>query len=223
MPLESLAYTGYDISSFKEGDAFNEINNHEVCNKYYNKKLESKNKVHRQEKKFARIDNKTFPEHFSTDNYFRYQRNFDNKDVIVTQKLHGTSIRLGNCLVRRPLNRYEKVLKFLGVSINDTTYDGIRGSRKVIKNQNAEPSSHYYKEDIWKFMNDKYCNLIPKDYIIYGEIIGWVGESPIQKNYTYQIPKNEAELYVYRITIVNQDGIQTDLSWKQIVEFCDTN
>jgi len=52
------------------------------------------------------------------------------------------------------------------------------------------------------------------------EIIGWAGEKEIQKNYTYCLPKNHNEFYVYRISIVNEDGIQSDLSWDQLKTFC---
>lgn len=226
MPLESLSYLGIDPSKLQINDDFNEVNGQEICTKYLSKNTLAQNKIKGTTKRFDRIDNKTFPEHFSTDNYWKNKNFFDWHDVVVTQKLHWCSMRLGNCLVRRPLTIREKILSFFWAKINTTEYDGVRGSRKVIKNgslDQSKTSQHYYSEDIWKKVSDKYAGAIPKDYILYGEIIGWVGNSPIQNAYTYNLAPGDAELYIYRVTIVNQDGLQTDLSWNQVKEFCDNN
>ena len=34
MPLESVSYTGYDISKLVSGTKFSELNDHAICNKY---------------------------------------------------------------------------------------------------------------------------------------------------------------------------------------------
>jgi hypothetical protein len=57
----------------------------------------------------------------------------DNDYITVTQKLHGTSGRFGNILVRKQLNLFERLLQKLGVKIQDKEYDYIAGSRRVVK------------------------------------------------------------------------------------------
>ena len=74
--------------------------------------------------------------------------------------------------------------------------------------------------DLWTREGERIKGLLPKNYIVYAELVGWTGDLPIQKNYTYNVEKGVAELYVYRIAIVNEDGFITDLSWDQVVEFC---
>lgn len=95
----------------------------------------------------------------------------------------------------------------------------IAGSRTVIKDNYAQ--SGYYSHDIWNDTLLKIQHLIPKNWVIYGELVGWTPNGgPIQKNYTYSIPPGQMEFFVYRIAIVNDDGIQVDLSWNAIVDFC---
>jgi hypothetical protein len=225
MPLQSLSYLKIKSNDLKEGDSFTSINGVEVCRKYIikeNSQSNRKNKVKGKDKIFNRVDAKLLPEHLDTENYFRNAHKFKDDDyIVVTAKLHGTSVRLSNIPVKRKLTFIEKILKFFKVKINETEYDYIAGSRRVIKDPKTEKEyNHFYEYDIWTECLEKNKQVIPKNYIIYGEIIGWAKESPVMKNYTYKIPQGENELYVYRVVIVNPDGLTTDLTWEQIKEFC---
>lgn len=226
MPLSSLEYLSRllpeDIAQLKVGDVFDRFLGHEICRKYLIKVPVSrveKNKVRAKER---RVDEKMLPAHFDTDNYFR------NKDaipagteVIVTAKLHGTSVRLGNVLVKRKLSWKDKLAKWFGVSIKEFEYDYIAGSRRVIKDPADNDQDHYYSTDIWTKALDKVKGTLPEGFIVYGELIGWTDSgAPIQSNYTYQVPQGTNELYVYRVAQVNTQGRSTDLSWTQVKEFC---
>ena len=150
MPLESLAFTKAKISDLKEGDTFDELNDHEICKKY---EVRRKVGTQRQEKnklKFVRVDKKFMPEHYDSDNFFRNRDAIaPNTQVIVTQKLHGTSIRIGHTIVARKHSFIEKLAAKLGVNVAETEYDYIFGSRKVIKDINNPNQNHFYTTDIW--------------------------------------------------------------------------
>lgn len=96
------------------------------------------------------------------------------------------------------------------------------------KKKETNPNQiHYYKDaegngyDLWTIEGQKLKDLIPRNTIVYGELIGWTpGGAPIQKNYTYDVPHGEAHLYVYRVAVVTNDGHLFDLSWEGVVEFC---
>lgn len=46
--------------------------------------------------------------------------------------------------------------------------------------------NHFYSSDIWNNALEKYKTQIPKDFIIYGELVGYTPEGGmIQKGYTY--------------------------------------
>ena len=228
IPLSSLSYLGIDANDFKEGDSFTHINGVEVCCKYVIQSQNSgrENKVKGKTKKFSRINALLFPEHQDTDNYWKNIHNIKDDDwVIVTDKLHGTSARFANTLVKRKLTWKEKVAKFFGVSVQETEYDTLAGSRKVIKDiKGSDNFNHFYDVDLWNHHLNKIQHLIPENWIIYGEIVGWASHNKaIQKNYTYQVPLGMSEFYVYRICTINGKGLTVDLSWDQIKEFCKNN
>lgn len=227
LPLSSLSYLGVNPEDFKEGDTFNEINGEKVCEKYIviTPEMRRANKVKGTTKKFNRVDAVHFPEHVDTDNYWKNKHKLKDDDwIVVSQKLHGTSARFANTIVKRKLSWIEKIAKFFGVKVQETEYDTVAGSRRVIKDIKGDTKfDHFYDTDIWNHHLERVQHIIPKGFIIYGEIIGWVGDSPIQKNYTYQIPKGESEFYVYRISTINESGISVDLTWGQMVEFCKNN
>lgn len=109
------------------------------------------------------------------------------------------------------------------ITIPRYEYDFVAGSRKVIKDPNNPRQNHYYKDDIWTHYGKKIAELLPEGTIIYGELVGWTpgpDAVPIQKGYTYHLPRGEAELYVYRVSQINAQGFLTDLPWDGVKEFC---
>jgi hypothetical protein len=223
MPLEAFAYTGYDVSSLKPGDTFDSLNGHAICCKYEipRKQVQgvAKNKV---KKAFRRVDSKMFPEHLETDQYWRNKHLVKHgSEVILTQKLHGTSWRGGNVPVMRSRKWYETLLRTLRVTIPTHEYSVVFGSRKVIKDPNNPRQDHYYKDDIWTDYGKTLADLIPEGYLVYGELVGWAGnDAALQKNYTYHLKPGEAELYVYRVAHINRQGCLSDLSWNGVRDFC---
>ncbi|WP_431941615.1 RNA ligase family protein [Nocardia grenadensis] len=221
MPLSSLAFTGVNIGELKEGDTFESINGHEIVRKYQLRQPKEASTKGNQPPKTRRVEERMFPQHIDTDNYWRNEHKIDpGTFVTVTQKLHGTSIRIGNTLVTRKLTLRERLAKRLGAAVQELSFENVYGSRRSIKDANDPDQQHYYKDDIWTLEGRKLDGMIPEGFVVYGELIGWTPDgSPIQKGYTYRIPKGEARLYVYRVTYVNPSGIVTDLSWTQVEQF----
>lgn len=222
MPISSLAYTKEKIAELKEGDTFDILDGHEICKKYVVKTRSPRRIEKNKEKVFKRVDTKFLPEHYDSDNFFRNRDAIpESQHIIVTQKLHGTSIRIGNTIVRRKLKLIENLLKKMGVKIQETEFDYVFGSRKVIKDVNNPNQNHFYSTDIWSEEGKKLEGTIPEGFIVYGELIGWTSEgAAIQKNYTYQIPAGTCDLYIYRVAFVNGQGKIVDLAWEQVKEFC---
>lgn len=107
------------------------------------------------------------------------------------------------------------------IKIATTEFDYIFGSRKVIKDPHNPHQDHFYSYDLWSEEGAKYEHLIPKNVVVYGELIGWTKDGvPLQANYTYNVPKGEAHLYVYRVAVVTNDGVLFDLSWNGVKDFC---
>lgn len=223
LKLESVAYIkGVNVSEFKEGDTFDKIGDHEICRKYVNKKTYKERQFEKNKKVWTRVDEKFLPQHYDTDNYFKNSHIIPgDARVTVTQKLHGTSVRIANTIVQRKPSFRDKLAAKLGVTIATTEYDYVYGSRRVIKDANNPSHVHFYDTDIWSTKGAELKGLIPQGYLVYGELIGWTPDgAPLQSKYTYDVPQGLSELYVYRVATINPEGVVTDLTYDQIVEFC---
>ena len=228
MPINSLDYADpyqpIEVSDdvhvdLKEGWTFNELNGHLICQKYIPKGT----KVPGQQmaKTERRVSEKFFPQHEDTSNFFRnIHKIAEDAQLVVTQKLHGTSVRVGKVPVRQKLSWFARLAKKLGVPVQETAYELVAGSRRVIKDQQAGDGG-FYSEDIYTATAQSLESAIPDGFMVYGELIGWTPSGQaIQSGYTYQIPKGLSEFYVYRVTTMSPQGIQTDLSWQAVREFC---
>jgi hypothetical protein len=227
MPLESLAEFGIKLGDLSEGDTFDHIGDQEVCRKYVvrHQKGSGGNGRIKLEPSKKRAEKKYIPEHFSTTNYFRVEGMVDgSKRAVITQKLHGTSVRVANMLVERKLSLFERLRKKFKLPVLEMEYAVVCGSRRVIKDVNNPNQIHYYGVDLWSEWGGFIGATIPKGFVVYGEIIGWKDvDSPLFKDYTYNVPPGQRRLYIYRIAQVNEDGVSADLSWDAVKEFCNIN
>lgn len=118
---------------------------------------------------------------------------------------------------------YERILRKIGVAIQETEYALTYSSRKVIKSVNRQNTKQYYGTDIWGIAAKNISDRIPTEYTIYGELVGYTPEgSPIQKGYSYGCDPKTYTLFVYRVITTNNDGKTLELSWSQMQEFCAT-
>lgn len=157
------------------------------------------------------------PEHFDSAHYLRNKHQIPQEaHVSVTQKIHGTSVRIGRLPVPLPQKWWQRLLRR---PVREE-FAPVIGSRRVVKfaGQPREGAVHYYGEgnDIWSLAGLPIAEVIPDGAVVYAEIAGWVGDTPIQSGYTYQIPQSEHRVFVYRVTI---GGV--DLHWNAVKAFCE--
>jgi len=125
MPIQSLinvwAISSEDVLFV--GDTFNEIDGKYICFKYIvpTKQFSQGNHTKGKTKQFVKIDNKTFPEHRDTENYFRNCSKYIPWDTItVSQKLHWSNGRFGYVKCKKKLNRIHRIAKAIGISVDPT-------------------------------------------------------------------------------------------------------
>lgn len=217
----------YGIDNCREGDSFNELDGIVISIKYIPKTNAVRNGNpggSAPKRKPTRYISEQFKEHFDTEHLFKNIHKIPEKSlVIITWKLHGTSLRCGNVLVKRPLTLLEKLCKFFGGKVQETEYDLIAGSRTVIKDPKINPTPGWYKTDVWSDVtNSLFKDKLHKGEMVYAEIVGYLpgSESLIQKGYTYGCERGKCEVYVYRITNTNLDGVSVDLSWEAVKNRC---
>ena len=230
MPVNSLLYLTSDIAKMENslGLEFTDIDGVNVCEKYVvavrgnnnNNKVKGQKSV-----KISRLVENQFYLHNDTSNLRKNMDKINPNDIIgIHYKKHGTSIVIGNIKVKRQLTWLERVAKKLKIKVDDTCYDIVYSSRKVIKNSDLNPTQNdgYYGEDIWGVVAKEVGHLIPKNWTLYGEVLGYTQSgSAIQGKYDYGCKIGEHKFYVYKISVVDEDGNVIFLTDKQIEEYCE--
>lgn len=235
IPSSSLNFCGKEFSqnNLLVGLEFDEINGIKICEKYIvviknmTSSTQSKGKkgLHRIKKISKLIDNQ-FNFHIDTNQLGKNIHHIKPNSIIqISVKQHGTSLISSKILCKRKLTLIEKILKFIGIKINDIEYDYIYSSRKVIKNQYKNTLKNgFYNEDIWGLAHNKIKHVLQDGMTIYAEIVGFLSNGNyIQKDFDYGCQPSEFDIYVYRITYTNLSGKVFEFSAKQIQDFCKEN
>lgn len=228
--LDSLAWTGIDVSVLSPGDMIDELNGKVVCEKYFTPATLRAMKGGTP--KTEKLTSVIFPKHVDTAQFRYFVGGIPKGSLItITEKIHGTSGRYGHVLESRKLVGWRRVLsRLLGRGTSTKRWVHLNGSRNVTLLEDTGPGfygSHEFRYDVTKNLS------LHKGEIVYFEIVGWVNETtpimpphPIddkevkkkygaQMSYTYGCPPGVHALYVYRITRLNEDGVETELSWTQ--------
>ena len=115
---------------------------------------------------------------------------------------------------------------FLGINIPKEEYGYIYSTGKpksqlpkgIFSDSNpnwSTPNKSYYSKDIWLEAFNKLKDKLEKGITLYYEV---VGEGIQGADYTYGFTH---EMFVYRITSTNVDGIVTEFTWNQVKDYCD--
>lgn len=230
-PLNYLAFTKTDISKLKEGDEFNEINGIPICQKYITKATrEAMDNARRMGTFIETVYN--FPKHVDTKHYAKVGKKIPfNAVVYVTEKIHGTSGRLGNVPVTKKLSWFKKFLNRFGNFYDDTEYKHVLGTRNVITHIGEN-----WRNEVG-YRTSPFADIhLKRDEVIYYELFGYQGPNkPIMADhdvtklndkemvktygkimrYDYGLENGEVGVAVYRIV---QNGIE--LSWDQVKARC---
>lgn len=249
MPISSLEFTGYDISKLKDGDQFSNLNEIEICRKYVAPSTRSQGSGKHNRTKKLKHHYLMFKEHIDT-SQFAYNVNGIckyNKSglVIITEKLHGTSGRTGYLKVVTDFPKWKyKLSKIIPIFKKKEEWQTITGTRKVILDDFNDPNKqgYYHSNDFRKIWHDQLQNQLRKGETIYYEIVGYVNEDttimPSCENkklkdkqfikqygpittFKYGCISGQCDIYVYRITMTNEDGYTVEYPWKAMTDRCD--
>lgn len=176
MPLESLAFTGIDISTFKMGDTITVVNGHEICKKYIpvNKKAPRVSEGNRTRKKKIPIA-PLFVEHADTEQLAYNMDAFKPGDEIeITLKMHGTSQRTGYLPVFKGYKRtlWDKICRRTGEPIYD--WDYVSGTRRTVL-ENFD-GGFYGSNAFRKQHEDLFRGKLWKGETVYYEVVGFTDD-----------------------------------------------
>lgn len=237
--LESLKFVN-DLPELKVGDSFEVLGDVRICNKYINPNTKQANN---QQKKLKKKDVPNFLKHVDTAQFRHKLQTIEKGSLISIQaKVHGTSARYTkmDVDVSSKLNWLQKQLNRLGDFFPTTQEQFVVGTRNVILDDPDKESFHgkeQFRFDVLETLKPH----IEKNMTIYGEIAGYANNKPIMAThdikglkdkkftkkygkepivYKYGCPQGELRFHVYRITVLNEEGMTTDFTQQQIVKWC---
>lgn len=208
MPLSCLEPWG-DTSGLKEGDEVDNFNSLDVAHKF-----EIATKFNVKSLKINQPVLMGFPLHPDTKQFYLNSHRIEVGDLlVVTEKLDGTSGRFGYLPTLRKLNWLERLLAYF-VKIEKYEYCYVAGSRTQVRNNG-----------VWAEIGKRLEGRLLPGETLYGEIVGYDGQKPIQKRggvpFTYGQAPGTCEFYVYNIRHTLPNGYGYNLSWNQLKMRCD--
>lgn len=247
LPIESLAkYT--NVSELKDGDQITVLNGHEICRKYIPRRNrrqhnhENSNSKHKNKYQKEVISYPFFDEHIDTSQLDYNLHVFKEGDIVyLTRKLHGTSGRTQHAIEVTKKKRkliLKKVFKLKDKEIKK--FKLVSGTRRTVL---KKFDGGYYGNDMFrKKWHDFFEEKLPKGMTAFYEIVGWVDEDkPIMARcnnklvkdkefekmygeetvFTYGCEPGESDMYVYRITMTNEDGVVIELPTEETKMWCE--
>lgn len=210
------------------GEDFDEINGERFCHVYvppmpengHGKQLTKEERYSKKLARFKMLIEGSFRRHYDTHQLAKNIHFIQpDTEVDISVKVHGTSAIFANILTNIPTPWYKRLWrKYITRTIEyDRAYNLIYSTRNVIKNQYINPNqtAGYYSDDVWGYWAKKLNSLVPKDYCLYCEIVGFTPNGQvIQKDkktgapYDYGCDATATEkskLLIYRITKDNKD------------------
>lgn len=234
LPVESLEFTGVDVSVLQEGYEFDELNGVPICNKYF---TPATLKAQGTKTKRNRSETTMFHMHIDTEQFKYKSRNIPSGLITLTEKLHGTSGRYGHVIEEREPTFWERLLIKFGFNVDLKRWTYLMGTRRVICN---EDSKGFYDSDEFRHVAIKPLeHNLHKGEVVYFELVGYTTTGqPImpmvytsslkdiekvygtEMYYNYGCVKGQCKLFVYRIVNVNEDGVAIDLPWSAVERRC---
>lgn len=236
MPLESLA-TFTDVSKLKDGDTISVLNGVEICRKYvpaskHSQKAPGTGK--KSVKKEKKIKYPIFAEHIDTSQLMYNLHQFKPGDICyLTLKLHGSSGRSAYSI--REEKKKNNVIKRLfgkGRITTERSWEHISGTRRVVlEDYNG---GYYGSNDFRLKYHNEFIEKLQKGETVYYEIVGYQSEGrPIMGTvsnkktqdkefikkygettvYSYGCEDGENDIYIYRMSMTNEDGFEIDYPW----------
>jgi hypothetical protein len=241
LPLDCLKFISSDIKSLCEGDEFVEFKGTPVCNKYVNQAtLRAASQTQGKKAKKAKTS-VMFKEHFDTEHFGKNVFKFEDIDhrIVITEKLHGTSGRIGFVQVDRTPALIEKIASFFGAKIQKHEWKYLNGTRRVVIEESS--GSQFHDPTIRDKASKLFEGKLRKGETVFFEIVGYepsgqpimpkvstkgLNDKAFTKKYgedfvyAYGNAPRESSVFVYRISMTNEDGQSYDLSWEDVKTRC---
>lgn len=240
-PIKSLE-TFCDINSLSVGDTIATLNGIVICEKYIPNRQRMSDGINKVKTiKIKPVEYPLFTEHVDTEQLVYNISAFKPGDICyITLKMHGTSGRTGNTIKISEKNKsfIDKILR--REPKKETNWDIVSGTRRVVLD---DYSGGFYGDNIFrKKYQDLFSGKLMKGEEVFYEIVGFVSENkPIMPDgnnkklndkefvkqygdttrFSYGCEDGENDIYVYRMTITNEDGYVVEYPWELVKLRCE--
>lgn len=239
LPLASLA-PFCNLDEVNVGDRITTLNGTLICEKYIPRTNRSRgNSNNTKIKKKKDVEYPLFKEHVDTEQ-LDYNLDYFNKGDLcyITLKMHGTSQRTANLPKQNNKNfitRWkDKHLK--------TKYDIVSGTRRVTIDSFDKDTGFYGTDKFRERYHDYFKDRLYKGETIYYEVVGYINETtPIMPDgdnkkvqdkeftkmygdktrFSYGYKAGENGIYVYRMTMTNEEGYVVEYPWELVKIRCE--
>ena len=240
MPLKSLEPFG-DITKLEIGDRIATFNGTLICEKYIPRtnRRNSNNSNKKQVKKKKKVEFPLFKEHVDTEQLDYNLGEFRKGDLCyLTLKMHGTSQRTANLPKNNNKNWFTKLKnKYL-----KTKYDVVTGTRRVVIDNFGKESGFYGTDKFREYYHNWFKDKLHKGEEVYYEVVGYINETtPIMPDgdnkkvqdkdfikkygdktrFSYGCAEGMNNIYVYRMTMTNEDGYVVEYPWELVKTRCE--
>lgn len=246
MPLSSLNEF-CDITALKEGDTITTLNGILICEKYIPRTNPPRQQHSNNGKKKPEPKERYpfFAEHSDTEQLAYNLNRFRAGDrIILTLKVHGTSQRTAYALqeTHKPRNILQRIFRRPSKAIR--AWDYISGTRRTVLTTKAIADGGYYGDNAFRMKWHDYFRggRLRKGEEVFYEVVGYVnpsttimavcnnkkvGDKEFVKQYgatttfSYGCPAGENDIYVYRMTMTNEDGDVVEYPWDLVKLRCE--
>ena len=243
LPLQSLS-TFTNIHRLKENDTISVLNGFVISEKY----IPINSKTPRLDPAIKIAKQKEWPcffEHKDTPQLaYNLQKFNENDECVILLKMHGCSGRSSHTIhmpyVKESL--FTKIKQYF-FPFKHIEYGFVCGSKTIIIDDFNKNDGYYGTEEFRRAHHEKIIQILPKNFTIYYEIVGYISPNrPIMPDcdnaalndsefikiygnktkfsYNCNEDAGESDIYVYRITVSNEDGFNIDLHWDMVKELC---
>jgi hypothetical protein len=223
MPITSLEKF-VKVDTLKEGDTVTTLGGTLICEKYIPKgKQKQSEPTPKQGKK--KKDKEAFPffeQHIDTSQFAYNLGQFKEGDLVyITLKLHGTSQRTAHTVKKKQPNFLKRML---GIK-SKKTWEYVSGTRRVTLNDFG--GGFYGSNEFRKQHHDFFVGKLQKGEEVFYEVVGYSKDDQLimpecdnkktkdkefikqfgdKTRFTYGCGMGESQVYVYRMTMTNEDG-----------------
>ena len=228
LPLSCLGPPQAGKDSMDEDSMFDHWGGVRLCEKWTTRKPTASGSVGPRNGRKGELPG--FPKHMDTEQWFYYEReilNLKSPTLTFTEKLHGTSHRVGR--VKDQTKRWWQFWK--------PAYRIEHGSRNVVLTDRSGETSFYGSDEFRYRATQDILQNIRKGEVLYGEIVGYVqpgvpimpsGQTPKEFqeetitygktiSWDYGLAEGHCQFVLYRVVQFNEDAEAVELSHAQVV------